>query len=74
MFKYLLPLLLIIGLAACTKTEMNVVPNNVPPPDHTIDSATIVIYLNKTYINMLGRKPVGAEQSAAMAQLRAHNF
>ena len=74
MFKYLLPLLLIIGLAACTKTETNVVPNNVPPPDHTIDSATIVIYLNKTYINMLGRKPVGAEQSAAMAQLRAHNF
>ena len=74
MKKYLLPLILMIALAACTKTETNVVPNNVPPPDRTIDSSTIVIYLNKTYINMLGRKPVGAEQSAAMSMLRAHNF
>ncbi len=74
MKKYLLPLILMIALAACTKTETNVVPNNVPPPDRTIDSSTIVIYLNKTYINLLGRKPVGAEQSAAMSMLRAHNF
>ena len=74
MKKFLLPLILVIALAACTKTETNVVPNNVPPPDRTIDSSTIVIYLNKTYINMLGRKPVGTEQSAAMFTLRAHNF
>jgi hypothetical protein len=74
MTRYYLVLILLLGIAACTKTETNVVPNNVPPPDHTIDSATIVIYLNKTYINMLGRKPVGAEQSTAMGLLRAHNF
>ena len=74
MKKFLLPLILVIVLAACTKTETNVVPNNVPPPDRTIDSSTIVIYLNKTYINMLGRKPVGTEQNAAMVTLRAHNF
>ena len=71
MTRYYLALILLLGIAACTKTETNVVPNNVPPPDHTIDSATIVIYLNKTYINMLGRKPVGAEEGAAMALLRA---
>ena len=74
MTKYYLALIFILGLAACTKTETSVVPNNVPPPDHTIDSSTIVIYLNKTYINMLGRKPVGAEQTSAMTTLRAHNF
>jgi hypothetical protein len=74
MTRYFLAFIFILGLAACTKTETNIVPNNVPPPDGTIDSATIVIYLNKTYINMLGRKPVGSEQSAAMVTLRAHNF
>ena len=74
MTKYYLAFIFILGLAACTKTETNVVPNNVPPPDHTIDSSTIVIYLNKTYINMLGRKPVGVEQTSAMTALRAHNF
>jgi hypothetical protein len=74
MAKYFLAFIFILGLAACTKTETNIVPNNVPPPDGTIDSATIVIYLNKTYINMLGRKPVGSEQSAAMVTLRSHNF
>ncbi len=74
MRKYFFLFLFILGLAACTKTETNVVPNNAPPPDRTIDSATIVIYLNKTYINMLGRKPVGTEHNDGMTMLRAHNF
>ena len=51
-----LPFLL---LAACTKTEDVVVKNNIPPDDHTIDSTTIEIYVNKAYINLLGREPVG---------------
>jgi len=74
MTRFIFPLIFMLGLAACTKTETVIVPGNVPPPDHTIDSSTIVIYLNKTYINMLGRKPVGAEQATAMVALRAHNF
>ena len=64
----------IVAVASCTKTSTTIVSGNVPPPDHTIDSSAIIIYLNKTYINMLGRKPVGAEQSTAMTTLRTHNF
>ena len=66
--------LFLLVIASCTKTETVTVPGNVPPPDHTIDSSTISIYINKNYINMLGRKPVGTEQATAMATLRTHNF
>lgn len=73
--KYLVPLLVAVFLlAACKKTDTTKVPGNVPPPDHTIDSSTINIYVNKSYINLLGRKAVGDEQSTAVALLRTHNF
>src|ERR1019366_7646653 len=74
MSKFLLSFIFIVTVMSCTKTVTTVVPGNVPPPDHTIDSSTIIMYLNKTYINLLGRKPVGMEQSIAMATLRSHNF
>lgn len=74
MKKFFLVVFAFAVIASCKKTETVTVPGNVPPPDTTIDSSTIIIYLNKTYINMLGRKPVGSEQSNAMTLLRAHNF
>lgn len=61
-------------IASCSKTNDVIVPGNVPPPDHTIDSSTIEIYLNKVYINLLGREPVGNEKSDGMMLLRQNNF
>jgi len=61
-------------IAACNKTEDIKINNNVPPPDHTIDSSVINIYINKVYINLLGREPVGSEKSAGLAILRQNNF
>ena len=61
-------------VSSCNKTDNVTISGNVPPPDHTIDSSTLLIYVNKAYINMLGRKPVGVEQSNAMAILRTHNY
>src|SRR5579872_4343489 len=65
---------LFVLVSACTKTDNVTITGNTPPPDHTIDSSTLLIYVNKAYINMLGRKPVGTEQSSAMAMLRMHNY
>lgn len=60
--------------ASCTKTEDVIVQDNVPPPDKTIDSATIDIYINKAYINITGREPIGSERSDALTLLKQNNF
>lgn len=64
----------IFFIASCSKTNDVIVPGNIPPPDHTIDSATIEIYLNKVYVNLLGREPVGNEKQVGMQLLRQDNF
>src|SRR6266403_548323 len=40
--------------SSCKKTDTATITGNVPPPDHTIDSSKLIIYVNKAYINMLG--------------------
>jgi hypothetical protein len=66
--------LLVFLLASCSKHEDVFIPDNVPPPDHTIDSSVIEIYANKVYINALGREPVGNEKANGLAILKQHNF
>lgn len=74
MQKLLFLFVVICGIASCSKTEDVKISNNVPPPDHTIDSSVISIYVNKAYINLIGREPVGSERSDALTILRQHNF
>ena len=74
MQKLLFLFVVICGIASCSKTEDVKISNNVPPPDHTIDSSVMGIYINKAYINLLGREPVGSERSDALTILRQHNF
>lgn len=64
----------LLMMAACNKTEEVVVKNNVPPDDHTIDSTTIEIYVNKAYINLLGREPVGNEKQDGITFLKQGDF
>jgi hypothetical protein len=70
--------IILLSISACTKTEVETIdvtiPGNTPPPDHTIDSATLNIYVNKAYINLMGREPVGGEKEAGLTILRQHNF
>lgn len=73
MKKILLFALFACALAACNKTEDILIEDNIPPPDHTIDSNTIQIYINKAYINILGREPLASEKSAGVALLN-NNF
>jgi hypothetical protein len=74
MRNLLLLSIVISFIAACSKTEDVKITGNVPPPDHTIDSSTISIYVNKAYINLLGREPVGSERNEALTILRQNNF
>lgn len=66
--------LLIVFVASCSKKEDVIIPGNVPPPDHTIDSATLEIYLNKVYINILGREPINNEKADGLQILKQDNF
>lgn len=64
----------VVLLASCSKTNDVTVPGNIPPPDHTIDSATMQLYVYKAYINVTGREPLGSEKAEALAILRQDNF
>lgn len=64
----------ILFIASCNKTEDVTIKNNIPPPDHTIDSSTISIYVNKAYINLLGREPSSSERATGLGILRQDNF
>ena len=72
--KLLFLYIVLLFAASCTKTEDIKIPGNIPPPDRSIDSSTINIYINKAYINIVGREPVGTEKSSALTILRQNNF
>ena len=51
---YLFALALVFS---CVKESKEVIPNNVAPPDYTVDRVIKENYINKLYISMLGREP-----------------
>lgn len=69
---------LLLAIASCSKTEIEtkdvIITGNVPPPDYTIDSSVISLYINKAYINLLGREPTAPEKNTALVTLRQNNF
>ena len=67
-------LIVCLFIASCNKTEDVTIKDNIPPPDGTIDSAVVSIYVNKAYINLFGREPQANEKAAGVATLRQNNF
>ena len=60
---------------SCSKDEELVaITGNVAPPDETIEEVVVSNYIQKTYIALLGRKPVETEQESSIAQLKAANL
>lgn len=72
-FKFLF-IVLIWGLAACTKKEDKLIPGNTPPPDNTLPTGLKANFINKSYIGLLGREPSEAEYNEALNALNAGNF
>lgn len=54
---------IVLAFTACTKEE--VIPNNQPPPDSTINNITKENYVNRLYISILGRECTDAEYNEA---------
>lgn len=60
----------VVLFASCSKTEEVIVRDNTPPPDHTIETVIIENYVNRVYIDVLGREPQPAEFDSAVARLK----
>ena len=83
MHKYLfLFILLLLTLNACTeketifeKTHTNeVIDDNTAPPFNGVSSVQISNYVNKMFIDLLGREPVLDTLDLFVAELKAANF
>lgn len=59
---YLFALALVFS---CSKEPTELIPNNVAPPDYTVDRVIKENYINKLYISMLGREPNTDEFNSA---------
>lgn len=71
---YLVFLAISWTLGACTQeTDLITVPNNTAPPDYTVSLVVMENYVSKSYISLLGRKPLESEASAGMALLSRNN-
>ena len=55
---------------SCTKTELETIPDNIAPPDRTIEIVTIENYVTRTFILTLGREPNATEFSSSVGFLR----
>ena len=50
---------------SCSKDSTELIPNNVAPPDYTVDRVIKENYINKLYISILGREPSTNEFNSA---------
>jgi len=55
---------------SCTKTELETIPDNIAPPDRTVEIVTIENYVTRTYILTLGREPNATEFSNSVSLLQ----
>lgn len=62
-----------VMLGGCKKDEI-LIPDNTAPPDSTISTIIIENYVNKCYISLLGREPIGNEEGDAVTILKDGNL
>ena len=75
MIKYLAILLLMACLiVSCDKGSLVTVPDNDAPYYDEIPTLLVENYVNRIFIDMLGREPLNAEMDASVAELRADDL
>ncbi len=71
---FLIVLLASTFLIACKKKETTIVPNNQPKNYDNISTVKVENYINRLYIDLLGREPLDAEASRDLTLLRNGNL
>lgn len=64
-------LLTILFFSACTKKELVIVPDNDAPLVNQVPRIKIESFVNRTFIDLIGREPVGNEMENEVNALRA---
>lgn len=74
-FGLVLCLLLMLGsLWSCRKTTERIVPNNQAPWYDGVPTVLVENYVNRLFIDLLGREPIDSEMDEHVAFLRAGNL
>jgi len=66
--------ILLIFTIACSKSNEVVIPNNIAPPDSTIENVVYEDYVNRSYILICGRKPDSTELDYSLNILKPSLF
>ncbi|MEL6636282.1 MAG: hypothetical protein AAFW73_00530 [Bacteroidota bacterium] len=66
--------ILLFTLATCTKEEIITVPNNDSPSINNVPAIRIENYVNRLFIDLLGREPFDEEISSEVGQLKAQEL
>lgn len=72
--KILILFVLILFFPACRKTENVFVPNNTTPNYKSIPTVMVENYVNRLYIDLLGREATDVELDSQVAYLRRHEL
>jgi hypothetical protein len=72
--SFVFSFLCLIFFTACSKKEETVVTGNVPKNYDDVPTVKVENYINRIYIDLLGREPLNTEKSRDVAFLRNENL
>jgi hypothetical protein len=61
-------------VVSCSKKDATVVPNNKPKSYDDVSTVKVENYINRIYIDLLGREPLDAESIRDLELLRKGNL
>lgn len=64
-------LCVVVLLAACKKEEVEVRPDNQAPDYHGVPTVVVQNYVNRLFIDLLGREPIDVEMNAEVSALES---
>lgn len=67
-------LLLVAGVIASCEKDPAFVENNEPPNPHNVPTVLIENYVNRMFIDLIGREPLDAEMDSAVGFLKANDL
>ncbi len=73
-FGFVVSFLLLISLFSCKKKEENIIPNNKPKNYEDVSTVKVENYINRLYIDLLGREPLDVEAIRDLAIIRKGNL
>lgn len=66
--------LLVITVSSCNKDTVNIIEDNTAPPYNGVTTVEVQNYVNRVYIDLLGREPLESELEQATTDLKNGNL